>query len=426
MTLNQVLKLQENALLASINSHCKKTLFRKIALLAMLGVLSFTALPATAKPIKAQSLANLPPVSRENNSIDENKALDQLKASFKSAQVNGVETGADEGVLKSLLDDYQSLMQASNDHNIDQIIAHYSSHFMSGDNLSISELKSLIQDTWKTYPNIIYTSVVKSVRISGDYASIETLDTSSANTSGKEAEINLPGKLSGESHNTIFYKRSGDDWEIIGDNTSWEEAIVRYGAAQDIPMALSSPEQVKAGELYSITFTVDPRKGDFAIAAINSQELVYPNPPNDDKFRPVNSSNKSIQRVIRANSANHNEIVSATIGIASIGNNDNNDRPKLGLDGVATIVKRVNVIPISQAEMLKALDSQKVTRTSANGKIDLNKVDMVNQKINQSAGLPQKIKDDNNSDDPDDDNSLPGTEQPDDGSMNTNDGQSKP
>lgn len=369
-----------------------KNNFYQVTLALTVGLCSLAINPlhVEAKPTRIATTTEQAPIQASNDDI--NKSLETLRNSLKTAKIEGA--SANDETIKNLVSDYEDLMKASNQHNIDNIIKHYNSHFMSGDNLSISELKGLVQDTWQTYPDIVYTSTITNIRVSGDYASIETIDTSSANTSGKESQINLPGKLSGESHNTVYYKRSGGDWEIVGDNTSWEQATVRYGAAKDINMTLAAPEQVKSGELYSVTFDVDARRGDFAVAAINNQELVYPNPTTDDKFRPVNSSNKTIQRVIRANSNNHNEIVSATIGIATINDNGNNDRPKLGLDGIATIVKRVNIIPISQAEMLKAMDTTKTVRTSANGKVNLNKVDIVNEKINRSAGLPQKENND--------------------------------
>ena len=307
--------------------------------------------------------------------------MSKFEASLKTLELSGLTTASPE--YQVLTKVYRDMLSASNKHDIAGIIKHYSPQFISGDNLKLVELKSLISETWGSYPGIEYDSQLQSIHLTGDWASIETHDFSYADIQSQpndEVVGNLPGTLKSESNNQLFFKRIGDSWVVVGDATTWEKAEVRYGIARTLPMELSTPEQVKAGELYSTSLDVKPPQNGFAIVAIANQELTFPHVPMDDKFRPMNSSNKAVQRVLRANSSNRNEIVTATIGLPSVSESQN-DRPSIGLEGIATIVKRVNVIPISKDEVIKALALETIVRSSANGKVNLEKVDEQYKKV---------------------------------------------
>src|ERR1044072_8582465 len=52
----------------------------------------------------------------------------------------------------------RSLMEASNKHDIDSVLRHYAPGFISGDSLSLKDIRGLIQDTWQTVPHIKYDS----------------------------------------------------------------------------------------------------------------------------------------------------------------------------------------------------------------------------------------------------------------------------
>lgn len=319
-----------------------------------------------AKTLKKETVTQQTPAQN-------NQALSLFRESVASASITGVT--AEDADFKSIISLLEDLINASNKHNLEGILHAYNPNFMSGDNMALPELKSLIQETWQSYPKIQYTTKLKSIRVNGDFATVETDDVATAVIDKPEAEgmpIDLPGKLYSESNNTLYLKRAGSVWEIMSDTINYEMATIRYGSADDIELTLETPEQVKSGESYSAIFNVEPQPGAFVIASINNQELIYPHPQVDDKFRPMNSSNKSVQRVLKANLSNRNEIVTATVGITRIGEAQEGDRPSLGLDGIATIVKRVNIIPTSKQELLKALEAEKLVTTSASGKIKLN------------------------------------------------------
>ncbi len=274
---------------------------------------------------------------------------------------------------QSLLTTFNDLVRASNEHNIEDILNHYNPQFISGDNLNLTQIKSLIQETWESYPDICYVSQPIEIRVNGDWATIETYDRSQATAPPDKEIMNVPGKLTSESRSLLFLRKTGAVWEITSDSTIWEEAIIRYGIGDDVDIVLSAPEQVKAGESYSATIQAKVPEGAFTIATIDNQPLTYPHEKTDDKFRPLGGEENSLQRVMKANTSNHNEIVTATLGLTSL-DQKNPERPSLSLNGIATVVKRVNVVPISAEDVLEEMKKKDLVRTSANGVIDLNAI----------------------------------------------------
>jgi hypothetical protein len=269
-------------------------------------------------------------------------------------------------VVKSLVEAFADLVQASNKHSIEDILKHYSPKFISGDNLTLPQIKDLIMETWKSYPDIRYNSRPIEVRVNEDWATIETLDNSTATAPPDKDVLDVPGKLVSSSRSLLFFRRTGNTWEITSDSTIWEEANIRYGIGDDVSITLSAPEQVKAGEPYSATIQAKLPEGTFTIATIDNQPLTYPHPQADDKFRPLAGDNNSLQRVLHANTTNHNEIVTATIGLTGV-EQKNPERPSLSVNGIATIVKRVNVVPISAEDVLSSLQKKELVKTAASG-----------------------------------------------------------
>ena len=282
----------------------------------------------------------------------------------------GVKPNAE--VVKELLSSFNDLVSASNRHSINDILKHYDPKFISGDNLSLDQIKSLILETWKTYSNICYSSKPIEMRVDGDWATIETLDHSYATAPPEKDVISVPGKMVSDSRSLLFYRRLGNTWEITSDATVWEQAVIRYGLSDDLEVTLSAPEQVKAGQPYSATIEAKLPEGTFTIANIDNEPLTFPHPKTQDVFRALTGESNNLQRVLTANTDNRNEIVTATLGITNI-EQKNSERPSLSLNGIITIVKRVNTVPISGEDMLKAMHRHDIVKTSASGKVDLRK-----------------------------------------------------
>lgn len=261
------------------------------------------------------------------------------------------------------------LLKASNKHDIKAMMAYYSPHFISGDRMDLKTIRQLIVDTWELYPDIQYESEVTQVRLNGDWATVETRDRSRATAVTKKlGEVDEQGVLESESRTLMFWHRVGSQWLIESDATLYEQAMIRFGSAATLPIRFVAPDQVFSGETFTAKVNVPLPEDNYAIASINRELIIYPHKPVKERYRTLSDDKKSLERVFEGNTANRNELVTATVGLISV-SRDEEQRPVVALNGVATLVKRVNVLPKAKTDGTDPSDEQ--VKVSANGKVDM-------------------------------------------------------
>jgi ketosteroid isomerase-like protein len=290
----------------------------------------------------------------------------------------------DSPAVTELLSLMRQVLSASNAHDSDRLLSFYAREYISGDKLKRPDIKNLVEDTWKQYPDIRYTSDVLELRINGHWATLETRDKAIA-TAKNEAQLpGLSGQLCTDSRSLVFLRKVGERWLIASDNVLYETALITYGEAVGMPLMLAAPDQVFAGEGYSAKLDVTLPVRTFAIAGINQEPLVFPHQPAEDKFRTISAEKSNLERVFSANRSNHNELITATLGLTQVGR-DEQQRPVVSLKGIATVVKRVNVLPLpndatgatpTQTSALPGAASaravaESLVRESADGRIQL-------------------------------------------------------
>jgi ketosteroid isomerase-like protein len=279
----------------------------------------------------------------------------QLQPTKGGAQdINAVQT-----ILNELLD-------ASNRHDVDGVIKHYSPSFTSGDSLSLKEVRSLILDTWKMFPDIHYETQTLEIRLNGNWAAVESIDTAQATAKVDPTISNQPGAMKSRSRGMLYMHRTGKTWEIVSDATLYEKATIGYGPYENTGIDVETPEQVFAGESYTAKVLVSVPPGNIAFATLSQEPLIYPQHSEKDKFRTLSSDKMDLERIFKANTTSNNEVVTATIGFTEIGQ-DEQERPTINLKGVMTIVKRVNVIPRSTYKNVSP--EELMIHSTADGKV---------------------------------------------------------
>lgn len=256
------------------------------------------------------------------------------------------ESKSDTLTKANIVEVLKNLEAASNKHNVESVAIYYDNSYLSGDNLSKKQLLDILKETWQAYPDIDYTSTVKDIRFSDNWASVETYDNCTATTAKPSEITNDKGNLNSESHSTIYLRKVGKDWKIVGDYTYYENAIVKYGSTKDLDIKFSAPEQVKAGQMYSAKIFMEVPVGFFAVGSITQEPIIYPTIKLKEKFRTINQSVGNLERVFESNVTNNNELVTATVGITEL-TEDNQARPVVQLKGICVIANRVNVIASS-------------------------------------------------------------------------------
>ncbi len=264
----------------------------------------------------------------------------------------------------------QDLLAASNRHDIDGVLKHYSPEFISGDGLGLKDIRGLVLETWDMFPDIHYDSKILEIRTSGKWATVETLDSATSSAKVDAAVSDKPGHLKSSSRGMMYLQKAGKTWEILSDYLLYEKAVVSYGPVENLDVDVATPEQVFAGEAYSAKLDVDVPPGNIAFAMIAKEPIIYPQAPGKNKFRTLSSEKTVLERIFNANGSNNNEVVTATIGFTQIGQDDQ-ERPTINLAGIMTIIKRVNVIPKNNFEVTARM--QEVVRSSADGKIQVEK-----------------------------------------------------
>lgn len=260
----------------------------------------------------------------------------------------------------------RDLMAASNRHDMEGVLKHYSPNFISGDSLSLKDVRGLIQDTWKMFPDIQYSSQILETRINGDWATVESIDTATATAKVDPVISSKPGTMKSRSRGMLYLHRLGKQWEILSDATLYEKATITYGPFENVNIDVETPEQVFAGEPYTAKVKVGVPSGNIAFATLSQEALTYPQHSSKDKFRTLSSDKTDLERIFKANATNNNEVVTATVGFTEIGQDDQ-ERPTINLKGILTVVKRVNVTPKSSYK--EENPAQQVTHSTADGKV---------------------------------------------------------
>jgi hypothetical protein len=260
----------------------------------------------------------------------------------------------------------RDLMAASNRHDLEGVLRHYSPNFTSGDSLSLSDIRGLIKDTWQMFPDIRYDSQVLEIRINGNWGTVESLDTATASAKVDPVVSNKAGTMKSRSRGMLYLHRIGKTWEIISDATLFEKAVIVYGPFDNVDVDVETPEQVFAGDSYTAKVTVGVPSGNIAFATLTQEALTYPQHSSKDKFRTLSTDKTDLERIFKANDTNNNEVVTATVGFTEI-SQDDQERPTINLKGILTVVKRVNVI--SKSTYKEVNPSQKITHSTADGKI---------------------------------------------------------
>ena len=228
-----------------------------------------------------------------------------------------------------------------NSHNIDRLIKYYSDDFVNGDGLDINSIKNLTVELWEAYPDIKTKSQERTVRVFGEYATVESTDIFEGNSSMIREEVGANGVLKAVSVGQVFLKKFGSVWKVTSDKTIFERVNIGYALGSELieqnKIRLTAPEQIAGGQQYTARLDFELPTDIKPVAAISKEVLVYPQIAAEDKFRLINEP--KLERLIPSNRGGKNELVTATIGLTG-----GALKPKLL--GLAFLTRRVNVIPV--------------------------------------------------------------------------------
>jgi ketosteroid isomerase-like protein len=240
-----------------------------------------------------------------------------------------------------------------NAHDIKAVMANYAEDYVNNDGLDKKAVQTLTEDFWKTYPDAHAVSKTKSIRIEGNFATVESRDFSMA---ASEAQGMGKGELQSVSEGQQFFKRIGTDWKIIGDRIDYEKVKLVFGLAKQLNATFTAPEQVKSGKQFSAKLEVTLPPGLRAIGSITNQPLTFPQHAPMERTRELGDQPPVLERVMPANSDNRNELLTATVILVN---------PSQKPMGLSILTRRLNVVP----DQPETKDSTTIAHEDAEGKV---------------------------------------------------------
>lgn len=243
--------------------------------------------------------------------------------------------------ITKILEKQQNYANKQNYKKLQQL---YSKDYANFDGIKLDEYISSIQDTWKIYDKLNYTTTINYINVNGDYATVDATDTTNGTTKKPYENIEGKGVLNATSKTLYYFKKEQGEWKIVADMVYSEKTSIKYGSAKEIEIKMDAPECVSAENEYNVKISADLPDGTGLIASIASENIQYPQAINrEEVFRPMKQSGE-LERVLIANNEGKNEIAIASVALAKAVV-DENSRINIKVDGVAFVASRINVIP---------------------------------------------------------------------------------
>ncbi len=250
----------------------------------------------------------------------------------------------------------------TNKYDLKGLATLYANDFVNSDGFNKDVYFKLIEETWKTYPDITYKTVIKNIEFSDNYATVFTNETAVATSKEEIGDLTAIGELYSTSQCVYYLEKQGAKWLINSEKIIEETSTLKYGDARYINIELNAPKQIGANKDYTATLKVDAPEDSVVIASINKENIVYPQTKSDEAFRKLPDDN-ILERVFKSNKENVNEYSVASIGITRAENyTDNQIRVYMG--GLAFIMTRINVIP--ENKFIKLEDKKESAQNGKN------------------------------------------------------------
>ena len=230
----------------------------------------------------------------------------------------------------------------ANAHDIEKLKRLYSNDYINSDGFNFESSFKMIEETWATYPDISYSTQIKNIEISDNYATVLVEETAVATPKEKFGDFETIGELFSKSRCVYHLEKHGPIWQVSSEKVIDEVSTLKFGEARYINIELSTPKQIGAGKYYTTTLKVDAPQDVTMVGSINQKKLVFPPEETKEVFRKV--TDNTLERVFKANTNNVNESVVASVGFTHAQNYDES-KIRVYLSGLAFIMTRVDVIP---------------------------------------------------------------------------------
>lgn len=289
-----------------------------------------------------------PPVVKTTSAIvnDDKSGIDEKTQSILSKIGFGKFVDSDSTKeVENFLKTYEKYTQKG---DIEKLKTLYSDDFINNDGFNKKSYFDLITLVSDMYEDAEYNMEITSVHREGDYAYAYINEEATAKTTEQYNEFTGTGIVKSISTYLFHMQKIGGKWKICALDILTEKTSLLYGDAQKLDFDIKAPTKIKQGSKYAIDFSIKNMPQDAVlIASITNDPIVYPQINKAEVFRTI-KKDKSLERIVSANTDNYNEYATVSLGVTKAGiikkdDTDEINMVKIYMTGMAFVMSRVNV-----------------------------------------------------------------------------------
>lgn len=244
-------------------------------------------------------------------------------------------------LIKELFDKHTKYANA---HDIKNLETLYADNYINNDGFDKKSYFKSIDETWKSCTDVTYNVKITSINLNGDYADIHVEEIATGTISEKTDDgTTIAGELHSFERGIYHVIKINGQWYIYGETSLMDEGSLLYGDARFMNIELEAPNQVSAGETYTVSLKLETDEDTVAVGSIEHNPVTYPTNVPKGTLRTINKSSNMLERLIKANSDNINEYAVASLAISKM--QPVGSSYKIYMSGLACLMRRVNVIP---------------------------------------------------------------------------------
>lgn len=229
-------------------------------------------------------------------------------------------------------------------NRIDKLKELYTENYVNNDGFNKKTVFEMMDMASTAYKNVKYNTEIESIEVDGNYAVVRAKETATGETEKVFEKVNDTGTINSELRFVDYMKKEGNNWKISATEVIYEKVVLAYGEAKSLPVNISAPDCVPAGDNYDVAVRTTAPDHAFLVASIANDRIVFPQEQGKDVYRAIKKD--ELARILTANKTNNNEY--ATVSIALTRAQVEPESVVLNMTGIAFIMKRVNVIPINE------------------------------------------------------------------------------
>ena len=298
---------------------------------SILALITMANLPANAMIAIAQT--NEPvKVSTEINDLktDEEKAIKRVSLRERLQRAPEVQIN----------NFYKKFNKYSEKNNFEKLKQLYSDSYVNNDGIKKDTVFTMMQEASTAYKNVNYETELKVIKVQGNYATVEAVETATGETT--KSYHNLPGvgSVTSKVVYTDYLKKEAGKWKIISSDIRGESVALKYGRAKLMTTEVTGPTCVPAGSEYDVSVKINSTSEDFVVGSITNEKIKYPQDQPKDVLKAMKYD--EISRILKANTEGYNEY--ATISLAISQAEVEPEAIVINMQGIAILMHRVNVV----------------------------------------------------------------------------------